>query len=112
MRAIVIGSGPAGVSTATALLARGRHVTMLDGGKVLEPAAVARQAALAAQDPSDWDNAARSAWMQPQYETPAGQVRRYGSDFAMEPADATVSGAADWFALRASHAVGGLSNLW
>ena len=35
MRAIVIGSGPAGVSTATALLARGRHVTMLDGGKVL-----------------------------------------------------------------------------
>ncbi|MFZ1726756.1 MAG: GMC oxidoreductase [Albidovulum sp.] len=112
MRDIVIGSGPAGVSAAMALLARGRQVTMLDGGKVLEPGALANQEALAAQDPRAWDDATRSAWMQPQYETPAGQVRRYGSDFAMEPASATLSETPDWFALRASQAVGGLSNLW
>ena len=46
MADIVIGSGPAGVSVAKALTARGRAVTMLDGGKELEDAAVARKAAL------------------------------------------------------------------
>ena len=37
MTDLVIGSGPSGISVATALLARGRTVLMLDGGKDLEP---------------------------------------------------------------------------
>lgn len=109
---IVIGSGPSGVSAAKALLARGRQVLMLDGGKELEPEAAARRAALAATDPGTWPDATRDGWMAPQYATPPGQVRRFGSDFAMEPGGATIADLPGWMALRASRAVGGLSNLW
>ncbi len=109
---IVIGSGPAGVSAAKALLARGCRVIMLDGGKTLEAEAETRRAALAATDPARWDGAVREDWMAPQYASPEGQVRRYGSDFAMEPAAATLADPPGWFALRASRAAGGLSNLW
>ncbi|MCB2135157.1 MAG: GMC family oxidoreductase [Rhodobacteraceae bacterium] len=109
---IVIGSGPAGVSAAKALLARGRTVLMLDGGKVLEPEAEARRAALAATDPEGWSARERDAWMAPQYATPPGQVRRFGSDFAMETGAETFADLPGWMALRASRAAGGLSNLW
>ncbi|MEZ5778811.1 MAG: GMC oxidoreductase [Paracoccaceae bacterium] len=109
---IVIGSGPAGVSAARALLARGRKVLMLDGGKVLEDEAVERRDALARLDPHQWNQSARDGWMARQFASPAGQVRRYGSDFAMEAATATFHEPPDWMALRASRAAGGLSNLW
>ena len=49
---LVIGSGPAGVAVASALLARGRQVLMIDGGKRLEPADPALQARLAASEPA------------------------------------------------------------
>lgn len=109
---IVIGSGPAGVAAASALLARGRTVLMVDGGKALEPEAVLRRDALAATDPGGWTERTRADWMAPQFATPPGQQRRYGSDFAMEPGAATLADLPDWLALRASRAVGGLSNLW
>lgn len=109
---LVIGSGPSGVSAAKALLARGRQVLMLDGGKELESDAANRRATLAATDPATWTDATRDGWMAPQYATPPGQVRRFGSDFAMEPGDATIADLPGWMALRASRAVGGLSNLW
>jgi choline dehydrogenase-like flavoprotein len=47
----------------------------------------------------------------PQFATPPGQARRYGSDFAMESAAATLT-QGDTIGLRASRAAGGLSNLW
>src|SRR5258708_4370174 len=50
----VIGSGPAGVSCAKALLARGAAVTLVDIGHVLEPSAAHVVAGLAAQEPSSW----------------------------------------------------------
>ena len=109
---IVIGSGPAGVSAAMALLGRGRRVAMLDGGKTLGPDATKRRDALAATDPAAWTTAARADWMARQFAAPPGQVRRYGSDFAMEPGEATLADLPGWFALRASRAAGGLSNLW
>lgn len=109
---IVIGSGPSGIAAATALLARGRKVTMLDGGKALEAARAAARDRLAAHDPANWAAADRTGWQAPQFATPPGQIRRYGSDFAMEPAEETFADGADHFLLRASRAVGGLSNLW
>jgi choline dehydrogenase-like flavoprotein len=109
---IVVGSGPAGVAAATALVARGRQVLMLDGGKVLEPAAEARRAALAATDPGDWGLEVHPGWMAPQFEGPEGQIRRYGSDFAMAAGAETVADLPGWMGLRASRAAGGLSNLW
>ena len=108
MADLVIGSGPAGIAAALGRLALGRAVVLLDGGADLEPAAEARRRAMAAGDASP---EARDGWMAPQFSTPPGQVRRYGSDFAMEPAGATFAGG-DPVALRASRAKGGLSNLW
>jgi len=109
---VVIGSGPAGVATATALIARGRQVLMLDGGKGLESDRNAARDRLAARDPALWSAADRAAWQAPQFATPPGQVRRFGSDFAMEPAGMTFADGADAFFLRSSRAGGGLSNLW
>ncbi len=111
MTDLVIGSGPAGVAVAAALLARGRRVLMIDGGKVLEPQGLARQEAVAATPPDELTAADRATWQAPQYAGTPGQVRRYGSDFAMEPVQATFAGAGG-VALRASRAIGGLSNLW
>ena len=109
---LVIGSGPSGIAAATALLARGRKVLMLDGGKGLEADRATARDNLAQRAPQDWSGADRTRWQAPQFTTPAGQVRRYGSDFAMEPADQTFATGAGHFLLRASHAQGGLSNLW
>lgn len=109
---IVIGSGPSGVAAAKALLARGRLVLMLDGGKVLEPEAEARRISLANDEPDTWGQAARDAWMEPQFAAAPGQVRRYGSDFAMEAGTDTFANLPGWMGLRASRAAGGLSNLW
>ncbi len=112
MTDIVIGSGPAGVSAATALLARGRSVTLIDGGKTLEAENAQRRAVFASKAPEDWTRAERAAWQAPQFDTPPGQARRFGSDFAMEPVRETLATPPEWFGLRASRAVGGLSNLW
>ncbi len=108
---LVIGSGPAGVSVATALLARGRRVVMLDGGKDLPPEAEARRGALAATPPERWREDQRTAWQAGQFDAAGSEVRRFGTGYAMEPAEATFA-ATDGLALRASLAVGGLSNYW
>ncbi|WP_170376802.1 GMC oxidoreductase [Ruegeria atlantica] len=111
MTDLVIGSGPSGVSVAMALLNRGRQVLMLDPGGRLEAPAQDRRDKLAASDPDTWSVDDQKKWQAPQFDTPPGQVRRFGSDFAMVPgADTLVS--PERIGLRASHAVGGLSNLW
>lgn len=112
MTDIVIGSGPSGVAVASALLARGRSVVMIDGGRVLETSRTQLVERMAATSPELWTRADRASWTEPQYHTPPGQVRRYGSDFAMEPRGATLSASENGFGLRSSLAVGGLSNLW
>ena len=109
---LVIGAGPSGVSAASALLARGRQVTLLDVGQVLEPARVGARDLLANRPPEGWTATDRAHWQQPQFDAPEGRVRRYGSDFAIEAAEATFADGAPGFALRASQALGGLSNLW
>ncbi|MCB1332748.1 MAG: hypothetical protein KDK26_03640 [Roseivivax sp.] len=111
-RDIVIGSGPAGIAVALARLEKGRPVLILDGGRELEPEAEARRAAFVAEVGDGLPDARQSeAWRSPQYSTPPGQARRYGSDFAMETASDTLCGG-DEIGLRASRAAGGLSNLW
>lgn len=111
MTDLVIGSGPSGVSVATALLNRGRQVLMLDAGHRLEVPAQERRDRLAASDPDSWTAADVKGWQKPQFDTPPGQVRRFGSDFAMEPGEQTLV-SPERIGLRASHAAGGLSNLW
>ena len=85
---------------------------MLDGGKTLEPEAEARRVELASTDPTGWGARERDDWMAPQYRAAPGQIRRYGSDFAMETGADTFADLPGWMGLRASRASGGLSNLW
>ena len=60
MQDLVIGSGPAGVSVATALLARGHKVTLIDIGAGMEQEALHRRDALATTVPGLWDRATRT----------------------------------------------------
>jgi choline dehydrogenase-like flavoprotein len=101
---IVIGSGPAGVACASALLARGRQVTMLDAGLRLEPERERLRAAMAGKPKAAWTDEER-ALAAPV--APSGAVPdklSYGSDY---PYRGTPPGS-----LRGSYAQGGLSNVW
>lgn len=109
---IVVGSGPSGISVTKALLDRGREVLLLDGGKTLENEHDQMRNTLAATDPANWSTSERAQYQSPQFSTPEGQARRFGSDFAMEPANTSLSTPKGDFALRSSYAAGGLSNLW
>lgn len=101
---IVIGSGPAGVACAAALLARGRKVMMLDAGLRLEPEREALRAGMAAKAKADW-SAAERALITPRMQKGAVPEKlSYGSDY---PYRGTPAGS-----LRGSHAQGGLSNVW
>lgn len=109
---IIIGSGPAGISAAKARLARGARVLMLDGGQDLEPENRAHQDRMASRFSTGWTTADIDSYRAANEAPPPGQVRRFGSDFAQEPLAATCADDPGWFGLRASHAIGGLSNLW
>lgn len=98
------------MAAAAARLEKGRPVLMLDGGQVVTPADPALATRLRDTAPENWTGADVEQWRAPQYETPSGQVRRFGSDAGMLPASAIY--AEEPTALRASHALGGLSNLW
>lgn len=111
MADIVVGSGPAGIAATHALLARGRPVILVDGGKGLEPERRAARDRLAGAAPAAWPAAERAAYVAAQRGARPGQVRRFGSDFAMESPEATFADPGP-VALRASRAAGGLSNLW
>lgn len=111
MADLVVGSGPSGIAAAQARLARGHAVVMIDAGAELEPAREAARLALGQKPPADWSIAERDAWRAPQFATPPGRVRRFGSDFAIEAAEDTFADPGG-LELRASHAAGGLSNLW
>lgn len=111
MTDIVIGSGPAGLSAAMALLARGRSVTMVDVGRELELPAAERRDALAGRPPEAWDPQDVEAYQKPQRDA-VGGIWRYGSRFAVADADKVLSDPPLGFDLRSSHARGGLSNVW
>ena len=110
----VIGSGPAGVACAKALLARGATVLMLDAGLELEPdrARVVRQCADA--KPAAWTPgqiAALKAGM-------AGDAKGvplklvFGSDFPYRETEDKIPWHNHGTGLKPSLALGGLSNVW
>jgi choline dehydrogenase-like flavoprotein len=111
---IVIGSGPAGVAAAAALVRQGAPVTMLDAGGDLE--ADARQVVdrLAASPPEHWNAGDVRRLRGPLRYNPEGAPLKlaFGSDYPyrdvdrLQPVDAT--GVDAYRAL----ATGGLSTLW
>lgn len=108
----VIGSGPAGVSCASALLARGEAVTMLDAGITLEPAAQAALDAMGRQERSAWDARVLADWRQMEAGSGVPRKLSYGSGFAYRGAGEFAPVQSRRAEISPSFALGGLSNVW
>jgi choline dehydrogenase-like flavoprotein len=110
----VLGSGPAGVACARALLAAGARVTLFDGGAQADPGSSTRYAPLAEKEPADWDpelvDALRQEF-QPNLGTlplkpVLGSLHPYAQEHPAKPAPQ--AGIPAWPSLAA----GGLSTVW
>src|ERR1035441_7445745 len=109
----VIGSGPAGVACAKALLDAGRRVRMLDAGLTLEPERGGLVEKLKRGGPEEWTPFALAAYQAGMTPDVGGVPLKlvYGSDFAYREADEHLGVHYDNVGLRPSLAKGGLSNV-
>lgn len=111
---LVIGSGPAGVSCAIALLEQGHTVTMVDAGLTLEPAIQSQVDALARQAPSAWPKGAVDFMSSSTDATVSGVSlkRVFGSDFAYRGTEKDIPLSRHNTGILPSFAKGGLSTVW
>src|SRR5581483_1292244 len=111
---LVIGSGPAGVACAKALLDRGRKVRLLDAGVSLEPARAAWIAGMSATAPAAWTPEQIGRLKEGTDASAKGIPLKliYGSDFPYRECDEHLPADYENVALRPSLAKGGLSNVW
>src|SRR5271156_1722297 len=110
----VIGSGPAGVSCAQALIAAGKTVTILDSGLQLEIARRDAIRTLAGSSKSDWTPAA-TAFLRDGVTSGASGIPlklAYGSDFSYRQVTGATSIVCDGAETKPSYACGGLSTVW
>lgn len=108
----VIGSGPAGVACAAALLARGRAVTMLDAGLTLEAGREALRNAMAAQAPEDWTAEQHAMRKMPLGGNMPDFKLSHGSDYPYRAAHGAPELEVMVPGVSSSYAQGGLSNVW
>lgn len=110
----VVGSGPAGVSVATALLDAGERVTMLDAALALEPERRAMQRRLQRAPRSEWTADDLSRLRQGMAPTASGVPLKhvYGSDFPYRESPRFVPLALDGVDAAVSFGAGGFSNVW
>lgn len=110
----VIGSGPAGVSSAFALVERGHEVTMLDAGVELEDERAQLLRVLENQDPADWDEAAIARLKENMQSRTSGVPLKYiyGSDFPYHDTDTFIPTDIKRAVALPTLAKGGLSNVW
>ena len=108
---IVIGSGPAGIAAARALLDGGKSVTLVDSGRTLPPEAQAMRDELAATSPQAWDRKRVTELNRHSLQQRGGVPLKtvFGSDFAYDPNPSVEMHDAS---LLASQARGGLSTAW
>lgn len=109
----IVGSGPAGVAAASALLERGANVLMLDGGEELEPERRLLLDRLRASPPDAWDPDDVQLLKGGMEAGPSGVPVKlaWGSDFAyrdVSPSRFDLTRVD----VHASYARGGHSNLW
>lgn len=112
--ALVIGSGPAGMATALALMENGVQVTMLDAGIGLEPEVEGLTRRLSLSHHRQWSEAERES-LKVGKDKPIGGLffkRIFNSDYPYRETDRhlnpSIKGAETW----ASLAKGGFSNVW
>ncbi len=108
----VIGSGPAGVACAMALLARGEEVTMLDAGFGLEPDVRALVEGMAKQAPDQWSPVSLRSVKT--LAVAGGSPRKlvYGSEYPYRQPEGYLAPAGKNVDFSPSFAAGGLSNVW
>lgn len=111
---IVVGSGPAGVACAWALLAKGKNVLMLDAGVTLEPQRWAVVEKLRQKDPSKWTAADLADYQAGMIPDVGGVPLKlvYGSDYAYRGGNEHLRVFYKNVGLRPSLARGGLSTVW
>lgn len=110
----IVGSGPAAAGAASALIAAGHRVSVLDVGLTPDPAAVSIKETLAALPTGDWTEEMIQTARGRYRCTPDGlEVKKqFGSDFATRvPGNAVKVEFAD-AENTPSFAFGGLSNIW
>ncbi len=110
----VIGSGPAGVACAKALLRRGAKVLMLDAGLELEPERARLVAEMGRRPPAGWSDEHLSLLKENTQVTGKGipLKRVFGSDFPYRGAEEHLPTEYRGVASRPSLALGGFSNVW
>ena len=113
-RDIVIGSGPAGAAAATALIARGRTVTMLDVGERLESSRAELRARMSRLEPEQWSASDVAMVREPARAAETDLIYPFGSNFPYRDRMRLFGTAAQpsWLGIRPSFAKGGLSNAW
>ena len=111
---LVVGSGPAGVSCAMALLQRGAEVTLLDVGVDLEPDKKALLDRLGSAEPEQWQPADLKMLKEPSQPNFKGLPKKlvYGSDYSFRWLDTARPLVQQNTDTLASNALGGLSNAW
>lgn len=110
---VVIGSGPAGIACARALVAAGKRVVVVDGGYDLEPETRIAVRSLATRA-SGW-SPTETRFLREGVETNNGGIplkRAYGSDFPYRSAPGATTILCDGVDLKSSYALGGLSTVW
>ena len=110
----VIGSGPAGVACAKALLARGTRVLMLDAGLTLEPDRARVVGQCAGRKPAEWTTEQLSV-LKGGLAADAGGVELklvFGSDFPYRETGEHIPWHGVGTGVKPSLALGGLSNVW
>jgi choline dehydrogenase-like flavoprotein len=110
----VVGSGPAGVACAHALVSRGVPVTMLDAGVEMEPDLRRVLATMSGQAPADWDAGDRARIKRPtEISDRAIPLKAaYGSLFPYQHAAQRLRFDTNGVDAAPSFARGGFSNVW
>ena len=110
----VIGSGPAGVACAKALIARGANVLMLDAGLKLESDRDQIVRRLAGTTPSAWTAGDLSTLKGKMNASAKGIPRKlvFGSDFPYRETEKNIPWQNHGTGILPSLALGGLSNVW
>jgi choline dehydrogenase-like flavoprotein len=110
----VIGSGPAGVACAQALLARGAQVVMIDAGLVLESSRAELVARMRASPPAQWTAEQLADYKAGMSAGAKGIPLKlaYGSDYPYREADVHLPADYPGVALRPSLGRGGFSAVW
>jgi choline dehydrogenase-like flavoprotein len=110
----VIGSGPAGVACAKALIARGANVLMLDAGLELEPDRARIVSQCAGTQPAAWDSGQIAALKGGMAADATGVPLKlvFGSDFPYRETAEKIPWRNHGTGLKPSLALGGLSNVW